>query len=101
MVMTSRMQGIQDRLIDNGRKNVQKGVPEVSSIPSESKASDSLFVPEEKPRDILQTMILLALNNPKLGYHIYGGTVGEETIVKRRARGKMQRASRKRNRRVA
>lgn len=96
--MTSRMQGIQDRLIDNGRKNAQKGVPEVSSIPSESKASDSLFVPEEKPRDILQTMILLALNNPKLGKHIYAGTADPVAVAKRRKANKVARKQRKVNR---
>lgn len=97
--MTSRMQGIQDRLIDNGRKNVQKGVPEVSSIPSESEASESSFVPEEKPRDILQTMILLALNNPRLGKHIYAGTADPVVVAKRRKANKVARKQRKVNKR--
>jgi hypothetical protein len=54
-----------------------------------------------KPINVFQTMILLALNNPKLGKGIYGGTVPAHVIEKRRAKGKMQRASRKRNRRMA
>lgn len=52
----------------------------------------------EKPRDVLQTMILLALNNPKLGKHIYAGTVALEEKAKRRAKNKVARAQRKRNR---
>lgn len=52
----------------------------------------------EKSRDILQTMILLALNNPRLGKHIYAGTADPVVVAKRRAKNKVARAQRKRNR---
>lgn len=55
----------------------------------------------DKPINVFQTLILKALNTPSLGKGIYGGTVPAHVIEKRRARGKIQRASRKRNRRVA
>lgn len=52
----------------------------------------------DKPINVFQTMILLALNNPKLGKGIYGGTVPAHVIERRRTRGRIQRESRRRNR---
>lgn len=46
--------------------------------------------------DVFQLAILKGLN--KLGKHIYGGTVSEETIAKRRAKNKVARVSRRKNR---
>lgn len=96
--MTSRMQGIQDRLVENGRKNVQKGVPKMSDAPSRGSASSAEFVPERKPINVFQTMILLALNNPKLGKHIYAGTADPVAVAKRRKANKLARKQRKVNR---
>lgn len=52
----------------------------------------------DKPINVFQTMILLALNNPKLGKHIYAGTANPVVVAKRRAKNKLARAQRKRNR---
>lgn len=52
----------------------------------------------DKPINVFQTMILLALNNPKLGKHIYGGTADPVVVVKRRKADKLARKQRKVNR---
>jgi hypothetical protein len=55
----------------------------------------------DKPINVFQTMILLALNNPKLGKHIYSGSVREfrpEVVEKRRKANKVARKQRKVNR---
>jgi hypothetical protein len=51
-----------------------------------------------KPINVFQTMILLALNNPKLGKHIYGGTADPVAVAKRRKANKVSRKQRKVNR---
>lgn len=53
----------------------------------------------DKPINVFQTMILLALNNPKLGKHIYGGTTDPVTVAKRRKANKLARKQRKVNNR--
>lgn len=52
----------------------------------------------DKPINVFQTMILLALNNPRLGKHIYGGTADPVTVAKRRKANKVARKQRKVNR---
>lgn len=53
----------------------------------------------EKPINVFQTMILLALNNPRLGKHIYAGTADPVVVAKRRAKNKVARKQRKVNKR--
>lgn len=53
---------------------------------------------EIKPINVFQTMILKALNNPRLGKGIYAGTVDPEVVAKRRAKNKVARKQRKVNR---
>lgn len=48
--------------------------------------------------DMLQMLILKALNSPKLGLHIYAGTADPEKVRKRRAKNKVARKQRKVNR---
>lgn len=50
----------------------------------------------DKPINVFQTMILLALNRGN--YHIYGGTADPVVVAKRRAKNKLARAQRKVNR---
>lgn len=52
----------------------------------------------DKPINVFQTIILLALNNPKRGKHIYGGTADPVVVAKRRKANKMARKQRKVNR---
>lgn len=49
--------------------------------------------------NLYQRWILAALNNPRLGKHIYAGTADPVVVAKRRAKNKVARAQRKRNRR--
>lgn len=51
-----------------------------------------------KPINVFQMMILLALNNPKLGKGIYGGTADPVAVAKRRKANKVARKQRKVNR---
>lgn len=51
---------------------------------------------EKAERNPYQFRILLGLN--RLGKHIYGGTVRADEIAKRRAKNKVARASRRKNR---
>lgn len=56
---------------------------------------------DEKPINVFQMMILKALNNPRLGKHIYSGSVRDfrpEVVEKRRAKNKVARKQRKVNR---
>lgn len=55
----------------------------------------------DKPINVFQTMILMALNNPRLGKHIYNGSVRAfrpEVVEKRRKANKVARKQRKVNR---
>lgn len=55
---------------------------------------------EIKQINVFQTMILKALNNPRLGKHIYAGTVDPVVVAKRRKANKLARKQRKVNRHV-
>lgn len=48
--------------------------------------------------DALQMLILKALNNPKLGKHIYAGTADPVVVSKRRKANKVARKQRRVNR---
>lgn len=52
----------------------------------------------EKPINVFQMLILKALNNPRLGKHIYAGTANPVKVAKRRAKNKVARKHRKVNR---
>lgn len=98
--MKSRVQGVQDRLVQNGRKIARKGKVEMSTIPAETEDTKG-YVLDEKPINVFQTMILKALNNPRLGKHIYSGSVRDfrpEVVEKRRAKNKVARKQRRVNR---
>lgn len=51
-----------------------------------------------KPINVFQQTILLALNNPRLGKHIYSGSVKPEEIARRRKANKVARVQRRKNR---
>lgn len=56
----------------------------------------------ERPINVFGAMILKALNNPRLGKHIYNGSVREfrpEVVEKRRKANKVARKQRKVNNR--
>ncbi|QDK01343.1 hypothetical protein SEA_WATERT_74 [Microbacterium phage WaterT] len=51
----------------------------------------------DKPINVFQMLILKALNNPRLGKHVYAGTADSEVVAKRRAKNKVARKQRKVN----
>ncbi len=53
---------------------------------------------DEKPINVFGSMILKALNNPRLGKHIYAGTADPAVVAKRRKANKVARKQRKVNR---
>ena len=85
--------------VERGNKVAQKGSTGATTIPSEVKSeTDSVFIPDQKPINVFQTLILKALNTPSLGKHIYAGTVDPVKVEKRRAKNKVARKQRKGNR---
>lgn len=51
----------------------------------------------EKPINVFQMLILKALNNPRLGKHVYAGTADPVKVAKRRVKNKVARKQRKVN----
>lgn len=52
---------------------------------------------ENNPINVFGSMILKALNNPRLGKHIYAGTADPAVVAKRRKANKVARKQRKVN----
>lgn len=51
-----------------------------------------------RPPNVFQMMLLKALNNPRLGKHIYAGTADPKAVEKRRKANKVARIQRRKNR---
>lgn len=98
MVMSSRMQGIQDRLVANGQKVVDASDRGSSNEEHYHPEKSGVDMPIRETDNLYQRWILAALNNPKLGKHIYAGTADPVVVSKRRQANKVARKQRKVNR---
>ncbi|QOC59396.1 hypothetical protein SEA_LIFES_71 [Microbacterium phage Lifes] len=83
--------------VEKGSKTRRKGENVPSTIPSEQSNTLGVFEPGSKPINVFQMLILKALNNPRLGKHVYAGTADSEVVAKRRAKNKVARKQRKVN----
>lgn len=98
MVMTSRVQGIQDRLVANGQKVVNAADRTGTGVEQHYPERSGGDMPVRETDNLYQRWILAALNNPKLGKHIYAATADPVVVSKRRKANKVARKQRRVNR---